>query len=275
MKKKLIIIIAIVVFLIISAIVALVLILNNKNDKYEVLSLQEIMNSDFTVTEKVKSLEGKKVALTGFIAVQSPVSEKFAYLVSMPYVSCPYCSPDTNMLISVMPIISSTAVPKIHYTSNSVIVKGTLEIADKTDEFGYSSPYRVIADSVEVYEKSNYSKEMQDYIKVSSSGNIDAATYYMYNFYYMLYNKLNGTEGSVIEKIEVTEMNRAINKLKQYKLDTMEPVIEILKKAYDLMVEFNKIEDVINLNNETLKSYSDTMYGYMQEYFEFCKKVTI
>lgn len=274
MKKK-IIIIGIIVLVIINIVVGTILIINDNKDKYEVLSLHEIMNQDFTVTEKAKSLEGKKVALTGFIAVQSPVSEKFAYLVSMPYISCPYCSPDTNMLMSVMPIMSSTNVPKIHYTSSSVIVKGTLEIADKTDEFGYSSPYRVIADSVEVYDKTNYPKEMQDYIKISSSGNVDAATYYMYNFYYMLYNKLDGMAGAVIEKLDVTEMNKAINKLKAYKMETMNDLINTLKNSYDLIVEFNKIEDVSNLDTNTLTEYKDKIYSYMQEYFEFCKKVSI
>ena len=233
------------------------------------------MNSDFTITEKVKELDGKKVALTGFIAVQSPVSEKFAYLVSMPYVSCPYCSPDTNMLMSVMPLISSSSVPKIHYTSNSIIVKGTLEIADKTDEFGYSSPYRLICDSVEAYDKSNYSQKMQDYIKISSSGNVDAATYYMYNFYYMLYNKLDGMNGAVIEKLEVTEMNRAINKLKSYKMETMNALIDTLKNSYDLILEFNnKIDTESSLDDTVLKEYCDKIYGYMQEYFEFCKQVS-
>ena len=274
MKKKLI-IIGIIVLVIINVAVGTILILNDKKDKYEVLSLHEIMNQDFTVTEKVKSLEGKKVALTGFIAVQSPVSEKFAYLVSMPYISCPYCSPDTNMLMSVMPIISSSAVPKIHYTSNSVIVKGTLEIADKTDEFGYTSPYRVVADSVEVYDKSNYSKELQDYIKVSSSGNVDAATYYMYNFYYMLYNKLDGMQGAVIEKLQITEMNKAINKLKSYKIDSINSMIDTLQKAYDLIDEFNKIQDVSSLGSDILTQYKDKIYSYMQEYFDFCKKVSI
>jgi len=116
---------------------------------------------------------------------------------------------------------------------------------------------------------------MQDYIKISSSGNVDAATYYMYNFYYMLYNKLDSSiDGAVIEKLEVTSMNKAINKLKSYKLDTMSDLIDILKNSYDLIIEFNKIEDVSNLDTNVLQVYCDKIYGYMQEYFEFCKQVS-
>lgn len=272
MKKKLVIILVISIVLIIVA-VAMFLIFNNKKDDYMVISLHEIMNEDFTVTEKIKNLEGKKVAITGFIAVQSPVSEEFAYLVSMPYVSCPYCSPDTNMLMSVMPIMSSNKVSKIHYTSNSVIVKGTLEIEDKTDEFGYSSPYRIICDSVEVYDKENYPVKMQEYIKVSSSGNIDAVTYYMYNFYYMLYDKVNNVADSTIEKMDIVSMNKAINKIKAYNFESMKEILEVFNSANMLIKEFNK-EDITAISDEKQKYYMNSMYEYMQKYFEWSKTIS-
>ena len=42
-------------------------------------------NSD----EYIRSLDGKKVTMTGYLSVLSPISGKFAYLMNMPYQNCP------------------------------------------------------------------------------------------------------------------------------------------------------------------------------------------
>jgi hypothetical protein len=92
-----------------------------------------------SITEMEK-LDGKTVTIIGYMSTLSPVSGKFMYLMNLPYQSCPFCVPNTTQLSNTMAVYAKS---EFKFTDRAIVVTGTLEFGDFTDEFGYQYSYRI------------------------------------------------------------------------------------------------------------------------------------
>ncbi len=100
-------------------------------------------------SEKMKSLDGKKVFMTGYMAPPLKPSLTFFVLTRMPMAICPFCDSDASwpedIVLIYMPK-GQSGTP-----SDSVLrVTGTLELGSHTDpDTGFVSQARIYSDTVE------------------------------------------------------------------------------------------------------------------------------
>lgn len=133
--------------------------------KYTQIKFNEMYETNLDtkeVSQKLKLLNGKKVMLSGYMAEQSPVDESFIYLVSQPYVVCPFCTLGDITKLDVMTVYMANGTG-IKFRTNAVEIYGTLEVEPKQDSFGYTTQFRIIADRVENLEESEGNEALNSY----------------------------------------------------------------------------------------------------------------
>lgn len=109
--------------------------------------MYETVDGTKAVSQTLRNLDGKKVKLSGYMAEQSPVDESFIYLVSQPYVVCPFCAVGDITMLEVMSVSMANG-GTISFRNMPVDVYGTLEVTPKEDTFGYTTQFRILADRV-------------------------------------------------------------------------------------------------------------------------------
>ena len=97
----------------------------------------------------LKTLDGTRVAISGYMATSSPVDGSFMFLMNLPYQNCPFCVPNTSQLSNTMEVYSKKDEP-FGYTNQAIKVISTLKVADSadkpvTDKYG-SGNYRMSCD---------------------------------------------------------------------------------------------------------------------------------
>lgn len=119
------------------------------------------------VSNTFQSFNGKTVELSGYMAVQSPLDESYVYLVSQPYVSCPFCAIGDVTKLEVIPVYMANGTT-IKYSENGVTVRGKLEVAEKIDALQYTTQCRIYADKIEPLSDENVDQELQKYYSLLS-----------------------------------------------------------------------------------------------------------
>ena len=137
----------------------------NKNKTYSKIKFSEMYETKDgvkNISEIYKSLDGKEVEMTGYMAVQSPLDESYIYLVNQPYVSCPFCAIGDITKLEIIPVYMADS-SAIKYTENGVTIKGKLEVGEKVDALDYTTQCRIYADKVEEIKEADVDTELQTY----------------------------------------------------------------------------------------------------------------
>lgn len=124
--------------------------------------MYETINGSREVAQNLKNLNGKKVKLSGYMAEQSPIDKSFIYLVSQPYVVCPFCTVGDITKLEVMSVLRADG-GGIEFRNNPVEIYGTLEVEPKKDVFDYTTQFRIIADKIVNLEESNENATVNAY----------------------------------------------------------------------------------------------------------------
>jgi hypothetical protein len=95
-----------------------------------------------TSIEEMQKLDGKKVAIMGYMSTLSPISGAFVYLLNLPYQSCPFCEPNSTTLSNTIAVYAPDG-KKFEFTDRLIRVEGILEFGEYTDEYGYNYSYRI------------------------------------------------------------------------------------------------------------------------------------
>ena len=222
--------------------------------------MYETKGTEKNVSMMLQNLNDKKVKLKGYPAVQSPLDESFLYLNNQPYVTCPFCTIGDITKLEVIPVFMADG-SKIKYTENALIVYGTLEVEEKVDSEGYTTQFRIYADSVETSEASDADKNVQEYYStLSDAGMIyDIQTLqmnieYASNPEYMVYygeNKREIVNGIINEYVGFDDgYAQNFGEGYNYLVYIME-CPEIVKSCEP------EDENLKALNNELIKLYND------------------
>lgn len=90
------------------------------------------------------ALNGKKVAISGFMAPPLKAQADFFVLTKMPMAVCPFCESEADWPDDILFIRGKDTIDVIRYTE-PLIVTGILELGTKVDnETGFVSRVRVI-----------------------------------------------------------------------------------------------------------------------------------
>ena len=144
------------------------------------LSFQAASGYDY-----LKSLDGKPVTISGYMATSSPVDGSFLFLMNLPYQSCPFCVPNTSQLSNTMEVYPKDG-EAFSYTSQAIKVVGTLEVADSEDEpftdmYGYEFNYKIVDATYTIIQASELSGDMALWQKIAESDVVNDI-YQMYDY---------------------------------------------------------------------------------------------
>ncbi len=146
-------------------------------------SSQEVSRLGFsgsTNLNMLKSLDGKQVEITGYMATMSPVNGEFMYLMNLPYQSCPFCVPNTTQLSNTIAVYAKKG-SRFDFTDRAVKVTGKLEMGDCEDEFGYNYSYRIVDAKAVVLELKDLSGDYAIWTRLSQDG-VVSEIYSMFDF---------------------------------------------------------------------------------------------
>ena len=119
--------------------------------------------------DALRSLDGKAVTLTGYMATLSPLSGEYIYLMNLPYQSCPFCVPNTTQLANTMAVYAADGT-RFEFTDRPVRITGTLRVADKVDGYGYAYSYYIDGARYETVDLSGVSREYSLYQSLAEDG---------------------------------------------------------------------------------------------------------
>ena len=260
----------------------------DNNSEYTVIKFSDMYETKGkikNVSTMLKNLDGKKVEIKGYPAVQSPLDESFVYLNNQPYVTCPFCTIGDITKLEVIPIFMANK-SKIKYTENAIDVYGTLEVAPKLDSEGYTTQFRIYADRVEELKDSNANKEVNDYYAtLSQQGMIyDIQTLqmnveYASNPEYMTYydENLQTGKSTTMDKVAVVKAiaDEYLGYDSQYGkgFGTDYTYLIYIEECPAIVKQCEPKNDrLIKLNNELIKLYADEI-SILTKYQDICYRI--
>lgn len=133
----------------------------------------------------LKTLNGKQVTISGYMATSSPVDGSFIFLMNLPYQSCPFCLPNTSQLSNTMEVYPGKGTT-FEQTTQAIRVVGTLVVAEDpdkpfVDEFGYEFNYKVVDATYTVIRAEELSSDMALWQKVAEADIVNDI-YKMYDY---------------------------------------------------------------------------------------------
>ena len=119
----------------------------------EELSFDKIYSSysadGLAFSDKVQSLEGGTVTISGYMAPPLTPTIHFFVLTEVPMSVCPFCSSDADWPDNIIVVKVDDPITALPYDT-PITVTGTLEIGSETDEeTGFVSQLRIHADSID------------------------------------------------------------------------------------------------------------------------------
>ena len=260
------------------------------NNGYTVIrfsDMYEIKGKNKNVSTILKNLNGKKVEIKGYPAVQSPLDESFVYLNNQPYVTCPFCTIGDITKLEVIPIYMANG-SKIKYTENAIRVQGKLEVAAKLDSEGYTTQFRIYADKVEELKDSNSNKAVNDYYsRLSQDGMIyDIQTLqmnieYASNPEYMMYydEKLQTGKSTTLDKVAVVKgiANEYLGYDAQYGsgYSSGYTYLIYIKECPEIVKNCEPEDERLKkLNDELIKLYEDEI-KLLEKYESICYRINL
>lgn len=89
---------------------------------------------------QLKKLENKKVTISGYFSLLTPLDGTLVYLMNIPLQACPFCLPNSNTLSNTIAVDFKTAPD---FTTEPVKVVGTLVTGKFVDDYGYEYDFRI------------------------------------------------------------------------------------------------------------------------------------
>lgn len=139
--------------------------------------------------EYLKSLNGKKVYINGYIGSQSGLDGTSLFLMNLPNQTCPFCKPNTSELANTMEIYPKDGkkFDRDYDTARVVRVVGTLEVADEgeyfTDKWGYEFSFKIVDAEFAYLKQSELTESMQLAKSITDTG-LDTLIYQMFDYVY-------------------------------------------------------------------------------------------
>ncbi len=226
------------------------------------LRFGDLLDQDYEVSALTKSLDGRAVTMTGFMAMQSPLDGSFVYLTNLPLVVCPYCAPETDTPIFTMAVYPANGKP-IEFTTDTVTVTGTLAVAETANEFGHITPFHLVATSIKPSGQTQLSAPLREYSVLANEGitievlNMIDALLAITAYYVPIY------EQSTLKLTPVAEIDRVISKVKNYNFSIGGGLLDVLNRLHDLqskvnqMVGAGQVEETVIYAEDCLQLWED------------------
>lgn len=139
----------------------------------------------------LKTLDGKPVTISGYMATSSPVDGSFLFLMNLPYQNCPFCVPNTSQLSNTMEVYPKDG-ETFSYTAQAIQVEGVLAVSESedkpfTDTYGYEFCCKIVDASYTIIKAEELSEDMALWQKIAESDVVNEI-YQMYDYVNFLCN---------------------------------------------------------------------------------------
>lgn len=235
--------------------------------------------SEAASVEYLKTLDGKKVSIIGYMSSLSPVSGSFMYLMNMPYQSCPFCVPNTTQLSNTMAVYAKKN-SSFKYTDKAISVTGTLKFGNYVDDFGYVYNYRIENATYSEVDTSNMSDTLRLWQSFASTGVLqDIQAMYEYVnfvcFWYTYTVKFSGGEdylwpSDVDNFIKEDGAQYNYGYVPGYFDGLVSRIEAVDKEAFSELVQ--NIRDAEALANSALSELENGGYEKVYEYSDYFKE---
>lgn len=107
------------------------------------IRMRDLYNKDLSFSDLALSMEGSRVAVSGFMAPPLKAESVFFVLTKMPMAVCPFCEPGTPWPDDLLAVYAKRVVAVVPFNV-PIVVDGVLELGDQVDpEFGFYSKVRL------------------------------------------------------------------------------------------------------------------------------------
>ena len=257
---------------------------NEQNSEYTIIKFSDMYETKGNiknVSTMLKNLNGKKVQIKGYPAVQSPLDESFVYLNNQPFVTCPFCTIGDVTKLEVIPIFMANK-SKIKYTENALNVYGKLEVASKVDSEGYTTQFRIYADKVEEVQDTGDNKKINEYYAALSQGgmifdiqtlqmNIEYATNPQYMAYYD--EQLQTGKTQMINNLVVAKGIAEEYKFFDDQYAHGMKYLEYIKECPDIVKSLAPTDTRLKALNDELVEIYEKQIKVMEKYDKVCTDI--
>ena len=108
------------------------------------IKMRDLYNKDLSFSDLALSNEGKRVAISGFMAPPLKAESVFFVLTKKPMAVCPFCEPGMPWPDDILAIYARRVVKVIGFNI-PIVTEGTLELGDHVDpDLGFASKVRLV-----------------------------------------------------------------------------------------------------------------------------------
>jgi hypothetical protein len=107
------------------------------------IRMRDLYNKDLSFSDIALANEGKRLAVSGFMAPPLKAESQFFVLTKMPMAVCPFCEPGMPWPDDLLAIYAKRVIDVVPFNV-PIVVEGVLELGDHVDpEFGFYSKVRL------------------------------------------------------------------------------------------------------------------------------------
>ena len=107
------------------------------------IRMRDLYNKDLSFSDLALANEGRRIAVSGFMAPPLKAESLFFVLTKMPMAVCPFCEPGMPWPDDLLAIYTKRLIEVVPFNV-PIVVEGVLELGDYVDpEFGFYSKVRL------------------------------------------------------------------------------------------------------------------------------------
>ena len=110
----------------------------------EAVDFDELFVLGQGVTDRARALDGRMVAMSGYMAPPLRADSRFFVLTASPMPLCPFCDSEGDWPESIIPVLTRRAIEVVPFYK-ALTARGTLTIGTHEDpDTGFVSPMRIV-----------------------------------------------------------------------------------------------------------------------------------
>ncbi|SHK29015.1 hypothetical protein SAMN02745227_01978 [Anaerobranca californiensis DSM 14826] len=224
----------------------------------------ELSFADTISFDQIKKLDGKTVRIIGFMSTTSPLDGSYFYLQNMPYQSCPFCVPNTNVLANTIAVYAPKG-QKFSFTDLPIKVTGRIKVEDVFDQLGYFYNYRIVDAQIERANPQSLNREIRIYTELVEKGFVDAFIDILEKVDRAVRHHLYSIDKGELERIELEKFEQLHQMFIGLNIDDYQDIIEVIDKLEDITKKVNRYIEEGNWGELNLlsKSLEEVFDGFL------------
>ncbi len=198
----------------------------------------ELSFADAVSLDEIKKLDGRTVTIIGFMSTTSPLDGSYMYLQNMPYQSCPFCLPNTNILANTIAVYAPKG-QSFRFQDIPLKVTGVIEVGSMMDELGYEYNYRLVDAKIERAEVTGLGREIRIYTELVDQGFAAEFSELMGD----IYRTINHHEFDIpyegVEQLSPHQLNVIKGMFDGLNPDDYTEIINVVSRLEELIIDMN------------------------------------